>query len=54
MKRLTDAEKAAKYDKTQATNERVRVRRQLMIVKAKAQGIKVSDKEVDDYIAKTR
>ncbi len=54
MKRiLTDKEKAEKYDKTAKTNERVRVRRQLTITKAKAAGIKVTDAEVDAYIKKS-
>ncbi|MBT9165296.1 MAG: hypothetical protein DDT23_01311 [candidate division WS2 bacterium] len=49
-----DAERIAFANKAEERAERYRVKLQLTLLKAKAKGIVVSDKEIDDEIAKRK
>jgi dTDP-4-dehydrorhamnose 3,5-epimerase-like enzyme len=54
MATLSKAEKAERFDKMQAAQMRNRAKRQLLIEKAVAQGITVSDAEIDEFLAKRK
>lgn len=49
--KLTNEQKAAKFDALKAKEKRYWVRQSITLKKAEAAGIKVTEKEIDDYIA---
>ena len=50
MKALSKDEKAARYDAQKAKEKRYWVMQAIMLKKAQAAGIKVTEAEIDDYI----
>ena len=50
MKTLSKEEKAAKYDAQKVKERRYWVKQAIMLQKAQAAGIRVTEAEIDDYI----
>lgn len=50
MKTLNEKEKAARYDKNMKSHIRHNAKNALIVIKAKQQGINVSDVEIDAYL----
>ena len=50
MKTLSKEEKAVKYDAQKVKEKRYWIKQAIMLKKAQAAGIKVTEAEMDDYI----